>query len=154
MTARDLHDDLAVAGAALMWQAMAALEQGALRLVPQGDEGVTYAAKISKDEARIDWSRPARDVLRHCHGLSPFPGAWCEMQIDGQPVRVKVLRAELVAKTGASDVPPGTLLDDALTVACGSGALRILELQRAGKQPMQARDFLRGTPVRPPLRLI
>ena len=74
-------------------------------------QGVTYAAKIEKAEARIDWSQPAREVLRHIHGLSPFPGAWCEMTIDGEPVRVKILRCELANGTGA----PGDLLDDQLT---------------------------------------
>ncbi len=95
MTAADLHDALAPLGADLMVRAMGALERGKLQLTRQNDEGVTYAAKIEKAEARIDWNRPAREVLRHIHGLSPFPGAWCEMPADGAPVRVKILRCEL-----------------------------------------------------------
>jgi methionyl-tRNA formyltransferase len=149
MTAADLHDALAPLGADLMVRAMGALERGKLQLAQQNDEGVTYAAKIDKAEARIDWNRPARAVLRHIHGLSPFPGAWCEMPIEGEPVRVKILRCELANGSGAA----GELLDDRLAVACEPGAIRILELQRAGKAPMQAEDFLRGTPVKPPMRL-
>jgi methionyl-tRNA formyltransferase len=148
MTAADLHDALAPLGAGLMARAMGALERGDLRLTPQSDQGVTYAAKIDKAEARIDWARPARAVLRHIHGLSPFPGAWCEMPIEGG-ARVKILRCELAEGSGA----PGELLDDRLTIACKDGAIRILELQRAGKQPMQVDDFLRGTPLKPPARL-
>jgi methionyl-tRNA formyltransferase len=144
MTAADLHDALAPLGADLMVRAMGALERGKLQLTKQSDEGVTYAAKIDKAEARIDWHKPARAVLRHIHGLSPFPGAWCEMPIEGEPVRVKILRCELANGSGAA----GDLLDDRLAVACEPGAIRILELQRAGKAPMQAADFLRGTPVK------
>ena len=88
-------------------------------------------------------------MLRHIHGLSPFPGAWCEMPIDGEQARIKILRCELAKGSGA----PGELLDDHLTIACGDGAIRILELQRAGKAPMKAEDFLRGTPLKPPARL-
>ncbi|BEV46080.1 methionyl-tRNA formyltransferase [Afipia carboxidovorans] len=150
MTAQDLHDALAPRGAGLMAQAMVALEQGSLNLKPQGEEGVTYAAKIGKAEAKIDWARPAHDVLRHIHGLSPFPGAWFEVAIDGAPVRIKVLRCELVKGSGA----PGALLDDRLTIACGEGAIRLLDVQRAGKQPMRALDFLRGTPLIPPLSVM
>ncbi len=149
MTTRDLHDQLARIGADLMARAVGALERGSLTLTPQPAEGVTYAAKIDKAEAKIDWSRPARAVLRHCHGLSPFPGAWCEIPIEGEQVRVKVLRCALTEGRGE----PGALLDEDLTVACGEGAIRILELQRAGKQPMKAADFLRGTRLAPPLRL-
>jgi methionyl-tRNA formyltransferase len=148
MTAADLHDALAPLGAGLMARAMGALERGDLRLTPQSDQGVTYAAKIDKAEARTDWARPARAVLRHIHGLSPFPGAWCEMPIEGE-ARVKILRCELAEGSGA----PGELLDDRLRVACKEGAIRILELQRAGKQPMHADEFLRGTPLKPPARL-
>lgn len=148
MTAGDLHDALAQRGAQLMSSAMKALEQGTLPLVPQPSEGVTYAAKIDKDEARIDWTRPAREVLRHIHGLSPFPGAWTEFTIDGQPQRIKILRCKPIGGTGQ----PGALLDDQLAIACGDGAIRIVELQRAGKQPMSAEAFLRGTALKPPLR--
>jgi methionyl-tRNA formyltransferase len=148
MTAADLHDALAPLGAGLMARAMDALERGELRLTRQSEVGVTYAAKIEKAEARIDWAKPAREVLRHIHGLSPFPGAWCEMPLEGG-ARVKILRCELAARSGA----PGELLDDRLTIACKEGAIRIFELQRAGKQPMKANDFLRGTPLKPPARL-
>jgi methionyl-tRNA formyltransferase len=148
MTAGDLHDALAQRGAQLMSSAMKALEQGALPLVPQPGDGVTYAVKIEKDETRIDWTRPAREVLRHIHGLSPFPGAWTEFLIDGQPQRIKILRCKPTGGTGQ----PGALLDDQLAIACGDGAIRIVELQRAGKQPMSAEVFLRGTALRPPLR--
>jgi methionyl-tRNA formyltransferase len=141
MTASDLHDALARIGAALMVRAIDALERDEMNLVPQSVDGVTYAAKIDKDEARIDWTKPAREVLRHCHGLSPFPGAWSEIELDGQPVRLKILRGELASGRGA----PGEMIDANLTVACGEGAIRILELQRAGKQPMMADVFLRGT---------
>jgi methionyl-tRNA formyltransferase len=148
MTAADLHNALAPLGAGLTVLAMGALERRELQLAKQGNEGVTYAAKIEKAEARIDWNKPARKVLGHIHGLSPFPGAWCEMPIGGEP-RVKILRCELAQGSGA----PGELLDDRLTIACTDGAIRILELQRAGKAPMKADDFLRGTPLKPPARL-
>jgi methionyl-tRNA formyltransferase len=149
MTAADLHDALARLGGDLMVRAIGALERGKLQLTKQSDDGVTYAAKIDKAEARIDWNRPAHAVLRHIHGLSPFPGAWCEMPIEGEQVRVKILRCAMADGSGA----PGELLDDRLTVACSEGALRILELQRAGKSPMKAEEFLRGTPLKPPARL-
>jgi methionyl-tRNA formyltransferase len=149
MTAADLHDALARLGADLMVRAIGALERGKLQLTKQSDEGVTYAAKIEKAEARIDWNRPAREVLRHIHGLSPFPGAWCEMPIEGEQVRVKILRCEITGGSGAA----GEVLDEHLAVACKQGALRILELQRAGKAPMKAEEFLRGTPLKPPARL-
>jgi methionyl-tRNA formyltransferase len=149
MTAADLHDALAPLGADLMVRAMGALERGRLQLTGQSEDGVTYAAKIEKAEARIDWNKPARAALRHIHGLSPFPGAWCEMAGEGEQVRVKILRCEMIDRSGA----PGDVLDDHLTVACKEGALRILELQRAGKAPMKAEDFLRGTPLKPPMRL-
>jgi methionyl-tRNA formyltransferase len=144
MTAANLHDTLAPLGADLMVRAIGALERGKLQLTRQNDAGVTYAAKIDKSEARIDWNRPARDVLRHIHGLSPFPGAWCEMSGEAQPARVKILRCELTGGSGA----PGDVLDDRLAIACQQGAIRILELQRAGGKPMQAEEFLRGTPLK------
>jgi methionyl-tRNA formyltransferase len=150
MTGSDLHDKLARIGADLMARAIGALERGTLRLTPQSNTGLTYAAKIDKAEARINWNFPAREVLRHCHGLSPFPGAWCEISIDGEAVRVKILRCELANGSGE----PASLLDDRLTIACGEGAIRVLELQRAGKQPMKAEVYLRGTPLRPPMRFV
>jgi methionyl-tRNA formyltransferase len=148
MTAADLHDALAPLGAGLMASAMAALERGELKLTRQSEVGVTYAAKIEKAEARIDWHQPAHKLLRHIHGLSPFPGAWCEMPIEGE-ARVKILRCELAKGSGV----PGELLDDRLTIACKEGSIRLLELQRAGRQPMKADEFLRGTPLKPPARL-
>jgi methionyl-tRNA formyltransferase len=149
MTASDLHDALSRLGAGLMVRAMAALERGTLRLTKQPSEGVTYAAKIDKAEARIDWTKPAHQLLRHIHGLSPFPGAWCELAGEGEPARLKILRCEPADGAGL----PGAVLDDHLTIACGDGAIRILDLQRAGKAPMEAAAFLRGTPLRPPARL-
>jgi len=149
MTAADVHDALARLGADLMVRAIGALERGKLQLTRQSEQGVTYAAKIEKAEARIDWNKPARAVLRHIHGLSPFPGAWCEIGIEGEPARVKILRCAMADGSGAS----GEVMDDHLRVACQQGALRILELQRAGKAPMKANEFLRGTPLKPPMRL-
>lgn len=142
-TAGELHDRLAQIGASLMVRALAALERGALEATPQPDEGVTYAAKIDKAEARIDWTRPAAELDCHIRGLSPFPGAWCEVDAGGRTQRLKVLRAVPVAGSGA----PGTVLDNALTVACGTGALRLEQVQRAGKGVQQAEEFLRGLPV-------
>ncbi len=148
MTAADLHDALAPLGADLMTRAMGALERGELQLTRQSEVGVTYAAKIDKAEARIDWAKPAHAVLRHIHGLSPFPGAWCEMPVEGE-ARAKILRCELAEGSGV----PGELLDDRLTIACNDGAIRVLDLQRAGKAPMKADEFLRGTPLKPPARM-
>jgi methionyl-tRNA formyltransferase len=141
-TTGELHDELARRGADLMLRALAALEKGQLQLTPQAAEGVTYANKIAKSETRIDWTKPWNEVHNHCRGLSPFPGAWCELAGSG---RVKILRTS----KGAGSGPPGRVLDDKLTVACGSGAVRLVQLQRAGKQPMAADEFLRGTPVTP-----
>lgn len=150
MTALDLHDRLSRLGADLMVRAMAALDRSALQLKKQSEDGVTYAAKIDKAEARIDWSKSAHAVLRHIHGLSPFPGAWAELAGITENARVKILRCELAKGAGA----PGEVLDGQLTIACGEGAIRILELQREGKARMQAVDFLRGVKVEPPMRLI
>ncbi|RYC30599.1 methionyl-tRNA formyltransferase [Lichenibacterium minor] len=143
MTAGDLHDRLAPIGADLMGRAVGALERGTLQFRAQPDEGVTYARKIEKAEARIDWSRPAPEVLRHLMGLSPFPGAFFEADLGHGPERVKVLRARLAHGSGT----PGTALDDALTVACGAGAVALTTLQRAGKAPLSAAELLRGRPV-------
>jgi methionyl-tRNA formyltransferase len=149
MTAADLHDALAPLGADLMVRAIGGLERGNLQLTKQSEDGVTYAAKIEKAEARIDWKRPAREVLRHIHGLSPFPGAWCEIETGAEPARIKILRCELANGSGAA----GEVLDDHLTVACGDGAVRLMELQREGKARMKAADFLRGTPLKAGARL-
>jgi methionyl-tRNA formyltransferase len=140
MTAGQLHDALSRVGADLMARALGALERGSLQLTPQPAEGVTYAAKIDKNETRIDWGRPWKVVHDHIRGLSPFPGAWCELPDAG---RVKVLRSTLGEGGGA----PGTVLDGHLTVACGEGAVRIVELQRAGGKPMRTDEFLRGMPI-------
>lgn len=140
-TAASLHDKLMDAGA-LMWsRALSALARGSLEAVPQAEEGATYAKKITPAEARIDWARPAGELVNHVRGLSPFPGAWFELAGDKGPVRVKVLMAEAAEGEGKS----GTALDDALTIACGSGAIRLVRLQREGKGAMAAEDFLRGT---------
>ena len=144
MTAGELHDRLALLGAGLMLRALGAVERNALVLTPQPADGVSYAAKIDKSETRIDWSLPASAVHDHIRGLSPFPGAWCEFVGDvGQPGRIKLLRTTRADGSG----PPGTVLDDRLTIACGAGAVRIVELQRAGRQPMRAEEFLRGTAI-------
>jgi methionyl-tRNA formyltransferase len=145
MTAGDLHDVLARRGADLMVRAMGALERGTLQLTPQAEDGVTYAAKINKGETRIEWAKPSKAVHDHIRGLSPFPGAWFELPSIGQPARIKVLRST----QGEGGGPPGTVRDHRLTVACGDGSVRLLEVQRAGKQPMKAEDFLRGTAVAP-----
>jgi methionyl-tRNA formyltransferase len=143
MTAGELHDQLARLGADLMVRALAALEKDALSLTLQATDGVTYAAKIAKSETRIDWRRPWKSVHDHCRGLSPFPGAWFELAAHGAAERIKVLRTTRGVGAGT----PGTILDDKLTVACGEGAVQILELQRAGKQAMKAEAFLRGSPI-------
>lgn len=134
-TTGDLHDRLAGMGAALIAEV---LERLPLDAVPQPDEGVTYAAKIDKAEARIDWTRPAAEVDRLIRGLSPFPGAWCE--VAGE--RVKLLRARVVAGEGA----PGAVLGP-LVVSCGAGAVEVLELQRQGKRPLPTAEALRGMPL-------
>ena len=142
-TAASLHDKLMDVGA-LMWpRALAACERGSLQASPQSEEGVTYARKITSEEARIDWSRPAAELSPHIRGLSPFPGAWFELPTEKGPVRVKVLLAVSEAGEGA----PGTALDADFLIACGTGALRLLRLQREGKGAMKAQDFLRGTAV-------
>jgi methionyl-tRNA formyltransferase len=149
MTAGELHDLLARRGADVMARALAALDKDALALTPQPAGGVTYAAKIDKSETRIDWARRWKVVHDHCRGLSPFPGAWCELASEGSPVRLKILRTT----KGEGAGPPGTVLDERLTIACGDGAVRLLDVQRAGREAMRAEDFLRGTPLAPGTRL-
>jgi len=131
----ELHDELSHLGADLMARALAALERGSIEANPQIGEP-TYAKKISKDEARIDWTKSAREIDWLIRGLSPFPGAWCEA--NGE--RLKVLYPEPVDGHGK----PGEILDDRLTVACGDGALKILRLQRAGGKAMSAEELQRG----------
>lgn len=136
-TTGQLHDRLSQMGAEAIVEALAKLDQ--LKPVPQDTVGVTYADKIDKSEARIDWSWSAAEVDRHIRGLSPFPGAWCD--IDGQ--RIKFLASRIATGCGA----PGEVLDDRLTIACGQGAVQILRLQRAGKAPQDSKTFLRGFPL-------
>ncbi|WP_287380613.1 methionyl-tRNA formyltransferase [Mesorhizobium sp.] len=140
MTAGDLHDRLMLIGAALMAEALARLERDTLTFTTQATAGVTYAKKIDKAETRMDWTRPAGEVHNHIRGLSPFPGAWCETEIGGRLERLKLLRSTL--SQGAGE--PGGILDDRLTVACGSGAIRLVEVQRAGGRPIAAQEFLHG----------
>lgn len=141
MTAGELHDELSRRGAALIVKALREIEAGTLAFVPQAAAGITYAAKIDKAESRIDFSKPATEVHNHVRGLSPFPGAWFEAPTAAGGVeRIKVLRTALAEGTGT----PGTMLDDRLAVACGEGAVRLIEVQRAGKRAMTADELLRG----------
>ena len=144
-TAGELHDDMAERGAALMARALARLERGELTCTPQPTDGVTYAAKIDKSETRIYFQRPAREVHNRVRGLSPAPGAWFEATHEGRPERIKLLRTELIAPVPGAQ--PGTVVDDALAVACGEGAVRLVELQRPGRKPMAAAELLRGFPL-------
>ena len=137
----DLHDELARLGADLMARAMAALERGTIEEHAQPADGATYAKKILKEEARIDWSKPSSEIDCLVRGLSPSPGAWCEMRGE----RMKILYADPVDGQGE----PGEILDERLTIACGQGALRVARLQRAGRGPMQTQDFLRGFSLKP-----
>jgi methionyl-tRNA formyltransferase len=149
MTAGELHDRLSALGGDLMVRALAALSRGGLTETPQSEEGVTYARKLAKSETRIDWTQAARAVHDHIRGLSPFPGAWCEMEIGGARERVKILRSAFAGD--AETAAPGTLLaaeGDTLVVACGEGAVRLQQLQRAGRKPMAADAFLRGAQLR------
>lgn len=143
MTAGDLHDRLMGVGAALVVEALARLERDTLTFTPQAVEGVTYAKKIDKSETRVDWNRSATEVHNHIRGLSPFPGAWSEIEIGGRPERLKLLRSVLSQGAGES----GGILDDQLTVACGAGAIRLVEVQRAGGRPAAASEFLRGAKI-------
>jgi methionyl-tRNA formyltransferase len=139
-TAGEMHDQLSQLGADLITRALADLARDSLVFHPQSGEGVTYAHKISKDECRIDWSQPAQAVHNHIRGLSPSPGAFFDADFGRGIERVKVLRSSL----GEGSGPPGTIIDDELTIACGSGAVRLVNVQRAGKAPMDAASFLRG----------
>ena len=141
-TTGDVHDRLSLLGARLMVEALARLEAGAVTLTPQAEAGLTLAAKVSPAEARIDWTRPASAVSAHIRGLSPFPGAWFEL--DGQRIKVLHARSGQDASPGAV---PGDVIDDDLLVACGEGAVRLTRLQRAGKSPMTAGDFQRGAKI-------
>jgi methionyl-tRNA formyltransferase len=145
MTAGELHDRLAEIGAKLMVKALERLEAGDLVLTPQPAQGATYAKKIEKSETRIDWGLAAGAVHNRIRGLSPSPGAWCEAEIGGKPERLKVLRSTPAEGGGA----PGWIVDENLTVACGEGAVRLLELQRAGGKAVAAEEFLRGARLGP-----
>ena len=149
MTAGDLHDRLMGLGADLMVRSLAALSRGGLSFTPQPTEGVTYAHKLTNEDSRIDWARAASDVHNQVRGLSPFPGAYFTADVGKGPERVKVLRTALGEGSGA----PGTLLDAAGTVACGEGALRLVQVQPAGKPAMGADAFLRGRRLGPGARL-
>lgn len=140
MTYGELHDRLSMTGADLMVRAMAALERDSLRLNAQPEEGVTYASKIDKAEARIDWSQPAQTVHNLIRGLSPFPGTWCEMEINGQQERVKVLRSVMAEGAGQA----GEVLDGQLVIACGEGAVALTLVQKAGGKQVSAAEFCNG----------
>jgi methionyl-tRNA formyltransferase len=140
-TYSELHDELARLGADLMVRTLAALERGSIAEQPQPAEGATYAKKIAKEEACIDWHRPAREIDCLIRGLSPVPGAWSDVKGE----RIKILNCTPASGTGA----PGTILDDALTIACGEGALRLTRLQRPGKSAMEASEVLRGFALPP-----
>ena len=142
ITAGELHDALSLLTANLMVRAIAALERASRELTPQSEEGVVYARKIDKGETRVDWSKPAQDVHNHIRGLSPFPGAWCEMKIGGKMQRVKLLSSKMAEGSGE----PGTL-GTGLTVHCSKGAIRLSRVQRAGKQTQSAEEFLRGNTI-------
>jgi methionyl-tRNA formyltransferase len=146
MTTGELHDKMMRVGADLMGRALAALDRGSLTFTPQSEDGVTYAKKIEKAESRIDWSKPAAEVHNLIRGMSPFPGAWLELDLNlnGTPVRIKALRSTLAPGQGA----PGTILPD-LTIACGTGAVKLLSVQREGKSAMDAATFLRGAGTMP-----
>lgn len=142
-TAGELHDRLAKIGADLMADALRALEAGRLKLTAQPDSGVEYAAKLTNDETHVDWARPAREVHNHIRGLSPFPGAWSEIDLGKGPERLRLLRSEIADGSGAS----GTFLDSDGTVACSDGAVRLITVQRAGRGPMSFAEFARGARV-------
>jgi methionyl-tRNA formyltransferase len=150
VTTGDLQHRLSRIGADLMIRALGAIERQSLTLTPQPQDGVSYARKIEKEEAQIVWRWTWQQVHNQIRGLSPFPGAWFELAGQGSPVRIKVLRSTKAEGSGT----PGTVLDCNLTVACGEGAVRILELQRAGRQLMHAAEFLRGSPIAAGTRLV
>jgi methionyl-tRNA formyltransferase len=148
-TAAEMHDTLAAIGARLMVEALDGVAAGTLRFRPQAEDGIVYATKIDKAEARIDWSQPARRIHDTIRGLSPFPGAWFEADLGKGAERIKVLRSRTADRVGT----PGTTLDDALTIACGDGAVQLVEIQPAGKKPMSADAYLLGTRVAAGTRL-
>lgn len=147
LTTGELHDQLSTIGASLIVRALSALSRGSLEEVPQAGVGTLYARKIKKEEAHINWDAPARIVHNQIRGLCPFPGSWFEIEQGGKTVRVKVLRSTLVDEAEGNE-KPGTVLDDQLTVSCGSGAIRLLRLQRAGKTALDADEFQRGAAIK------
>jgi len=149
-TAGGLHDALSEVGAKLMVQAMAKLEAGNLPLSAQNEDGMIYAEKISKSEARIDWNQPAQELHQIIMGLSPFPGAWCEMPLGDKSVRVKILNSAIIADRAGN---AGQVLDEQMTIACAEGAIELLRLQKAGSKPMDRDDFLRGNNLKPGTQL-
>jgi methionyl-tRNA formyltransferase len=144
-TTGDLQGLLAREGASLMATTIARLAEGDAPMQPQPVEGVTYAKKILAEDARIDWTKPAHEVLRHIHGLNPAPGAWT---MAGE-TRLKLLRVKLSAQSGEA----GTVIGAPLVIACGSGAIEVVEIQRAGKGAQQVLEFLRGFPMPPGTKL-
>lgn len=142
-TAGSVHDRLSAAAADLIVRTLPEVEAGRAVETPQVSAGVTYAKKIRPKEARIDWSRPGREVDWKIRGLSPFPGAWFLLPTDKGEVRVKALLSAFEDADGA----PGEVLDDRLLVACGGGAVRLLKVQREGRGAQDAEVFLRGQPV-------
>jgi len=143
MTAGELHDCLSHLTGRLMVQAMVRLESGTVELIPQIDEGLLYAKKLKKSEARINWNQTAQQVHNHIRAMSPFPGAWCEIMLGGKPTRLKILSASPVSGDGQ----PGQILDDQLTIACAKSAIQPVRLQKAGKQASDLSQFLLGNNV-------
>jgi methionyl-tRNA formyltransferase len=146
-TGSTLHDTLAALGARLIVTALEGLAAGSLSTRPQPDDGIAYAAKLRRGEGRLDWRRPAAELERAVRAFTPWPGA----EFEANASRIKVLTAEVVPGDPAATA--GTVLDDRLTVACGTGALRLLKVQRAGKAALDAEDFLRGFDLTPGTRL-
>ncbi|KAF0181737.1 MAG: methionyl-tRNA formyltransferase [Hyphomonadaceae bacterium] len=142
-TAQTLHDRLAVLGAPLLADAVDEMEAGRAREIPQAEDGVTYAKKIDPAEARIDWTKTAREIDLQIRGLSPFPGAWFELPGEKGPVRMKAL----LSRPGLGSGEPGEVLDDELLVACGEDAVRLLRVQREGRQALDTSEFQRGKPI-------
>jgi len=143
MTAGELHDELAGLTGKLVVKVVAELESGPVKLVAQNAEGMIYAKKLDKSETRINWNQPARQVHNHIRAMSPFPGAWCEINLGGKPTRVKILSATLDSGEGV----PGVVLDNQLTIACAKGAIRPVRLQKAGKKASDLSQFLLGNNV-------
>ncbi|NOZ33154.1 MAG: methionyl-tRNA formyltransferase, partial [Alphaproteobacteria bacterium] len=141
MTAGELHDEMSVRGADLMARALSALGRDSLHFTPQNDHGVTYAKKIEKAETMLDFDQPASTVHNKIRGLSPFPGAWFWLDLDGRKTRIKALGSSLGEVNGT----PGEILDDQFTIACATGAVCLTQVQRQGRKPLPAGEFLRGT---------